>query len=138
MLAAHQQATREWWARREGFIVYTSRLVLNECRSGDAGAAAGRLAALTEIPLLEQLSGADDLIEGLMRDVPLPSKAAIDAAHIAVAAVHEIDYLLTWNCRHINNATLRARIEATCRAAGHRPPIICTPLQLLGTDQPDA
>jgi hypothetical protein len=62
--------------------------------------------------------------------VPLPEKAAADSLHIATAAVHGMQYLLTWNCTHIANATLRPRIEAVCRAAGYEPPLICTPEEL--------
>jgi hypothetical protein len=62
--------------------------------------------------------------------VPLPEKAAADALHIAIAAVHGMQYLLTWNCTHIANVALRPRIEAMCRAAGYEPPLISTPEQL--------
>jgi len=66
----------------------------------------------------------------LLRDVPLPPKAASDALHIATAAVHGMEYLLTWNCTHIANVTFRPQIEAVCRAAGYEPPLICTPEEL--------
>src|SRR5438309_11532938 len=74
--AAHQQITREWWARRDGFDLYSSRLVVQECQAGDAQAAADRLAALAGIPLLEQEAAMGELAEALVRDVPLPAKAA--------------------------------------------------------------
>ena len=63
--------------------------------------------------------------------LPLPPKAANDALHIAVAAVNGIEYLVTWNCTHIANATLRPQIEVICRRAGYEPPVICTPRELL-------
>lgn len=128
--AAHQQLTREWWARRKAFDLYASRLVVQECQAGDAQAAADRLAALAGVPLLEQGPEVAELAEALIRDVPLPEKAAADALHIATAAVHGVQYLLTWNCTHIANAALRPRIEAVCRAAGFEPPLICTPEEL--------
>lgn len=128
--AAHQQITREWWARRDEFELYTSRLVVQECQAGDARAAAERLAALAGIPLLEQETEVGELAEALLRGVPLPEKAAADALHIATAAVHGMLYLLTWNCKHIANVTLRPQIEAVCRAAGFEPPLICTPEEL--------
>jgi hypothetical protein len=127
---AHQQITREWWARRDGFDLYSSRLVVQECQAGDAQAAADRLAALAGIPLLEQGAEAAELAEALVRGVPLPEKAGADALHIATAAVHGMQYLLTWNCTHIANAVMRPRIEAVCRAAGFEPPLICTPEEL--------
>src|SRR5436190_15133790 len=73
--AAHQQITREWWARRDGFDLYLSRLVVQECQAGDPQAAADRLAALADIPLLEQVAEAVALAEALLRSVPLPEKA---------------------------------------------------------------
>ena len=128
--AAHQQITREWWARRDGFDLNSSRLVVQECQAGDEQAAADRLTALAGIPLLEQEGEVGKLAEALMRDVPLPEKAAADALHIATAAVHGMQYLLTWNCTHIANVALRPQIEAVCRAAGFEPPLICTPEEL--------
>lgn len=104
--------------------------MVKECQAGDAQAAADRLAALAGIPLLEQETEAAELAEALLRDVPLPSKAAADALHIATAAVHGMQYLLTWNCTHIANVALRPRIEAVCRAADFEPPLICTPEEL--------
>ena len=53
-----------------------------------------------------------------------------DAFHIGIAAAHQIEYLLTWNCKHIANATMRGTIEAICRSSGLTPPIICTPEEL--------
>src|SRR5439155_12006230 len=128
--AAHQQITREWWMRRDSFDLYSSRLVVQECEAGDTQAAADRLAALAGIPLLEQESEAGELADALLRDVPLPQKAAADALHIATAAVHGMQYLLTWNCTHIANVVFRPQIEAVCRAAGYEPPLICTPEEL--------
>jgi predicted nucleic acid-binding protein len=130
--AAHQQITREWWLKRGDYEVYSSRLVVQECREGDPKAAADRLAAMAGIPLLEQTAEAVTVAETLLRDVPLPAKSASDALHIAIAAAHRMNFLVTWNCTHIANATLRPRIEAACRTAGFDAPVICTPDELLG------
>jgi hypothetical protein len=128
--AAHQQITREWRARREAFDVYASTLVVQECRSGDPQAATDRLASLVGIPLLEMTSEATELAALLTSGVPLPARTVTDAFHVAIATVSGMDYLLTWNCTHIANATLRPRIERVCRAAGYDPPSICTPEEL--------
>lgn len=128
--AAHQQITREWWARRDEFELYSSRLVVQECQAGDAQAAAERLAGLAGLPLLEEDEATATLATALVREVPLPERATADALHIAIAAVNGMDYLLTWNCKHIANVTLRPQIEAVCRAAGFEPPLICTPEEL--------
>lgn len=135
--AGEQQVTRDWWARRTEFELRVSSLVLLECGAGDSDAAALRLAALDGVPVLAQTPEAETLADALLREVPLPAKAAADALHIAVAAVNGVAYLLTWNCTHIANATLRPRIEATCRQLGYEPPVICTPKELLGPgDEP--
>jgi hypothetical protein len=128
--AAHQQITQEWWHKRLSFDLYVSRLVIQECEAGDPLAAEARLAVLVGIPLLEQLDAVAELAEDLLKGVPLPPKAAADALHIASAAVHGMHYLLTWNCTHIANATLRAMIESVCREHGYEPPLICTPEEL--------
>lgn len=72
----------------------------------------------------------------LRRSVVQPEKATIDALHIAVASVHGMDYLVSWNCTHIANATMRGQIEAICRGAGFAPPVICTPLELVKEPTP--
>lgn len=133
--AAHQQLTREWWEkRREQFELFVSQVVLSECQSGDPIAASERMAVLNDLPLLEQTEEATRLAQSLLEQVPLPERAAVDALHIALAAIHGMDYLLTWNCTHIANATLREPIESICRASGYEPPAICTPEELLSEE----
>jgi predicted nucleic acid-binding protein len=129
--AAHQEVTYAWWTGRDAYSLYISQLVLDEAAAGDSSAAAQRLEALRDLPLLEITPEATELGRQLLRAAALPSKAAGDALHIALSAVHGINYLLTWNCTHIANATMRPRIEAICRATGFEPPIICTPLELV-------
>ena len=135
--AAHQQLTREWWAGRDKFDLYTSRVVVNECQAGDAQAAADRLAALSGISVLEVTTSALKLADDLIRTVPLPDVAATDALHIAIAAVEGMNHLLTWNCAHNADAILRPRIDAACRAAEHAPPLICTPQHFISGRQAD-
>ena len=131
---ADQQITAEWWARRETFDLFVSRLVRLECRAGDPLAARDRLSALETIPILEQNAEAEELANLLLSGVPLPAKAEADALHIAMAAVNGMNYLLTWNCTHIANAVLKPRIETICRANRYEPPLVCTPRQLRAED----
>ena len=104
--------------------------LLDEAAAGDEDAAASRLAALAEAAVIEVTEDAILLAEKLIAGGGLPVQARVDALHVAMAAVHGMDYLLTWNCRHIANATLRGKIEELCREAGFEPPTICTPLEL--------
>src|SRR5687767_6321564 len=100
--AAHQQITKEWWLdRREHFQIFTSQFVIDEVAAGDPEAAQNRLKVLEPFKLLEANEAVSELASGLIEKLVLPSKAARDAAHIAVASVHGMDFLLTWNCTHI-------------------------------------
>jgi hypothetical protein len=130
--AGHQQTTQDWWeTRRQEFDLFASQFVIDEASLGDPEAAARRLEALADVPLLEPGDNVYQLADQLVKQVPLPAKAAADSLHIAIATVNGMDYLLTWNCTHIANAALRARIEKVCRDAGYEPPVICTPEELL-------
>jgi predicted nucleic acid-binding protein len=112
--------------------LFVSQVVLDEVDAGDQRAAAKRAEFLATLPALDMPDGVADLAAALIKGVPIPSKAAADAAHIAVAAYHGIDFVLTWNLAHIANAELRRRIEAVCRACGYAAPILCTPDELMG------
>jgi len=130
--AAHQQTTREWWEqRRAEFDLFVSQIVVRECQGGDSVAAEKRLEAIRDLPLLEETAEAVSLAKSLLREVPLPEQAAVDALHIGISAVQGMNYLLTWNCSHIANASLRLRIESICREYGYEPPVICTHDELL-------
>jgi hypothetical protein len=129
--AAEQEVTREWWKARDRFELFVSAIVLDEVAAGDPAAAAQRIEALAGIQLLAMSQEAEALGALLLRQAALPPLAAIDSLHIALAAVHGMNYLLTWNCKHIANATMRGKIEEVCRAAGVEPPLICTPMELL-------
>lgn len=129
--AAHQQITVEWWGRRDRFDLFVSEAVLAEARKGDPAAAARRIGAAEGLQVLSATHDAQRLATALLEAAVMPEKAAIDAAHVAIATVHGLEFLLTWNCTHIANATMRPRIEAVCRQSGFQPPIICTPEELV-------
>ena len=129
---AHQQLTRRWWrTRRPQFDLYVSPLVIQEAGGGDPLRARRRLAALKATPVLDATSDAMQLAEALAQAGAVPTQAVVDATHIAIATVHGMTYLLTWNCAHIANATMRTRIEAICRSEGYEPPVLCTPEELM-------
>jgi predicted nucleic acid-binding protein len=107
IVAAHQQITKEWWrSRQDAFEIYVSQFVLDEAAAGDADAARERLDVLNDLPLLDIMEAVSRLALALLQAGAIPAKAARDAAHIAVSAVHGIDYLMTWNCAHIANAMI--------------------------------
>ena len=132
---AQQVTTRRWWdERRAHFELYTSQFVLDEAAAGDAVAAAERAAVLGDIELLLIAPEVEPLAAQLLAAGALPPKARVDALHVAVATVNGMEYLLTWNCRHLANATLWRKIEQTCVEAGYEPPTICTPYELMGVE----
>lgn len=132
VIAGHQQITHEWWdTRRESYELCISQLVRKEAEAGDAQAAQERLEVLEPMTVLETSDESLDLAKELINAGELPAKAADDALHIAVAAMNGIPYLLTWNCRHLANATMRPMIETVCAGKGVQAPIICTPEELL-------
>jgi predicted nucleic acid-binding protein len=134
VIAGHQQTTHEWWnGRRQSYELCVSEVVLEEAALGDPEAAQQRLEILSSMSLLQIAPEALSLAEALVQAGALPKQAAHDALHIAVAAVNGIPYLMTWNCRHLANATMRPVIESVCAAKGFKAPIICTPEELLGT-----
>jgi hypothetical protein len=112
--------------------VYISELVVRECGDGDKQAAEARLSAIADFPLLDLTEDCHDLAAFLVAQKAVPAEYPEDALHIAVGAVHGIDYLLTWNFKHINNAVRRTAIEKAVEMYGYACPVICTPEELTG------
>ena len=133
--SSRQQITREWWeTRRQFHQLFTSQLVLDEAAIGDSIKAAERLAILSRAMLLELTEAALDFTEDITQSHILPADAGVDAAHIAIATAHEMDILLTWNCRHIANAANQHALQRLASASGLRLPTLCTPDQLMEND----
>jgi predicted nucleic acid-binding protein len=131
VVAAHQQLTSDWWNNQSHhYNLFISQVVLDESRAGDKLEAAKRLAAIQDLPLLEVNEEVIRLAGKLVQSNAVPKKAVQDALHIAIACVNGMDYLLTWNCKHIANAKMRSKIDKVCRDAGYVPTIICTPEEL--------
>jgi predicted nucleic acid-binding protein len=132
IVAAHQQTTAEWWQRhRTDFELVASQLVVQEASAGDPEAAAARLRLLDGVELLAATDAALSLARELIEQRTVPRKAAEDALHIAIAVTNGVDYLLTWNYKHLANARMRTGIERVCRQQGFEPSIICSPEALL-------
>lgn len=128
---ANQNVTIEWWeTQRLNFDLLISEFVVAEASLGHPDAVKRRLEVIADLMELEATEEVRVLGQELIRRNALPAKAEIDAYHVAIATVHGIEYLLTWNCTHIANAHTRPKIEATCRELGYEPPIICTPQEL--------
>jgi len=130
---ARQQVTREWWEEtRQQFDAYISALVLEEAKGGDTSASEKRLEALAGMPVLKVSDEAENLAEILVSSGPIPEEHSEDALHIALATVNGMDFLLTWNFSHINNAQMKSKIIKVTERHGYECPIICSPDELLG------
>ena len=133
IIAGHQQITREWGAKRKGaFDIFISQLVVDEARAGDLVAARERLEAVKNFPLLDITDEVEVLASRILGSGVIPPKAATDAAHIAIAAVHGIEFLMTWNCVHLANAVIAKAVAKVCGRHGFPCPAICTPEELWG------
>jgi len=133
VVAAHQQITNEWWSeRRSDFECYVSQMVIDEASAGDPEEVRKRIDIINDLLVLEAAQEAEDLTNTLLAKRIVPPKAVGDAVHISIATVNEIDFMLTWNCKHLANAQIMRRISAVCQSAGYRMPLICTPEELMG------
>lgn len=131
IVAANQIATNRWWeTERSKFDLFISQAVLDEVQEGDPEAARRRLRLVEGIPLLDLNDEVVRIAELLALRAAIPRHAIADALHVATAAVHNVRYLLTWNCKHIAHAHARTLLESGCREAGLVPPAIATPLEL--------
>lgn len=136
LASAWQKATVDWWdTQRNRFENYISEIVIEEAGKGDPQASAKRLNALFDIPILSITDEVVELSEVILNEGVLPKKAIDDSLHISIATIHEIDYLITWNCRHIANAEIKPLIQNICRTNNYKCPEICTPIELMGVNQ---
>ena len=133
LAAAWQAATIDLWdEHRSRYQLFTSELTRQEASRGDATAAAKRLAALEGIRTLPYTDAVESLVDILIENNAVPEGSRNDAVHIAEAAVHSIDFLLTWNFRHLANAGAQRLIRTLCEGAGYSSPEVCTPFAMMG------
>lgn len=138
VMAARQLLTHQWWVHERGnYELVTSQYVIDEASAGEPVLAAERLQSLEGIPLLPLDSEIGEIAQEIMSRAILPPRATVDALHIAAVAHHRIEYLLTWNCRHIANARILPRIHEVLRDLKIPIPIICTPQEMVddGSDE---
>lgn len=133
-IAGHQISTIEMWNRLTEFEVYISEAVIEESLKGDRRQSELRLEAIKDFNALEVDDKSEALAALLLQKKAVPHNSPEDALHIAVAAVNSIDFIVTWNFKHINNPFMRDKIRLTVESAGYKCPVICSPEELLGED----
>lgn len=132
IVAGRQSVTRQWWPNATNrYRLFVSKVVADECGAGDPDAAKERLAVLDSLEFLATSPAVDELAWKLIAEFAVPNTEPRDAVHISLAAVNGLEYLVSWNFKHIVNPTTRSAIERVCRTAGFLPPIICTPDELM-------
>ena len=132
ILATHQQLTLEWWQDVRPLVdCSVSPFVIQEISRGDRSAAQKRLDAISDLPVLGGNPEIQALSQTYFTKIGLPEKARLDATHLAAATWHEMDYLLSWNCKHI----VTGRVQKTITEINHflelKTPILCTPEALM-------
>ena len=131
VIAAHQQITHDWWNRaKERFDLYISEAVLEEIRAGDPAVAAKRLEVVAGLPVLELRQDVRDLVRLYSDRLNFPAQAQADVLHIAFAVSYGLDYLVTWNCKHIANGYSIRRLLRVNQEIRRPTPIILTPEEL--------
>ena len=132
ILASWQRASQQLWedyADRFKFVI--SRIVHAEIQRGDPTAAQQRLETVSVLRILDTFPEADILAQRLLNAGAVPRNSLTDAQHIAIATVHGVEYLVSWNHKHIVNENKREHINQVCQEAGFQPITICTPIELM-------
>lgn len=133
LVSAHQRLSRRWWEhRRADFRFFVSEIVVAEIVRGDELAVKNRVEFLAGIESIDLNEASSTLAKSFLERSALPEKAAQDALHVAVAAVNGIDYLLSWNCKHIVNLEIYPGIQGIIEEGGYKAPRVCTPYELMG------
>lgn len=133
IVAGHQQITQEWWSEwRQHYDPYVSQVVVDEVKKGNTDMASKRLQVIDHVPILELDEESLFLAKQFIAKKSIPANAIEDAYHVAIATTHGIDYLLTWNCKHIANGIIRKKIRLISTSYGYETPVICTPEELMG------
>jgi hypothetical protein len=137
MVTAWRAATRHWWDTcRRGYELFTSPYVLAELELAPRGKGARAIALLNDVPLLKEPPGFEDVTAYYIEHRLMPKNAQGDAAHLALASMHHMDFLLTWNCRHLANANKVQHLSVLNARLALPVPVITTPLMLIPEDYP--
>ncbi|MBS3907146.1 MAG: type II toxin-antitoxin system VapC family toxin [Syntrophaceae bacterium] len=123
IVLAHQEITRQWWPMAiKRYDVYISEVVIEEAGFGDMESAKRRLEALKDFPHLELNDKVEEMAQIYMERLEIPEKSFRDAAHLAIASIHHIDYLVTWNCTHLANGEVIRKLMKINESFGVHTP----------------
>ncbi|MFM7788749.1 MAG: type II toxin-antitoxin system VapC family toxin [Microcystis panniformis] len=133
ILAANIKTTQDWWDEySSSLVLYVSEIVEDEASRGDSTIATQRQNLLQSLIFLDLTEEAIALAQEFLQQSNLPPKASNDALHMALATVYGLDYLLTWNCKHMANAQIQRKLSQISLELGYRLPFVCTPYEFIG------
>ena len=128
VVAARKEITRQWWEQsKPAYDCVLSQIVLDEIEAGDPTHAANRMNHASTLGVLALNQACLDLAQLYLDRGYVPKNEIRDALHIAVAVISKVDYLLTWNCKHIANAHALRQLRKFSENLGHEFPHVCTP-----------
>jgi hypothetical protein len=128
LIARRQKFTRKWWdEHRIRFRLYTSIFTFDEVSQGDPDAAKNRIESLKDVHELTLTDHVEEVAVEIIRLLQIPDKAMVDAYHLAICIVHQVAYLLTWNCKHLANPENQKILIEYGRYKDLHIPVICTP-----------
>lgn len=132
VVQARHIVTRQWWEKElPRFNAFISQIVHDELAAGDAQRAADRCRLVDEFPFLDVDEEVERVAAYYVENLAMPRRDMRDAFHLALASVHEVEYLVTWNFAHLANAAKRRHIEVLNRRLHLISPVICTPEELM-------
>ena len=136
VLLTHQEFTKQWWEScKDDYELFTSQETIDEANSGDPVYAKQRYEILETLQLLDPATEVEQLANEYFKYFNFPVKALRDAAHLAFAVYYELDYLLTWNCKYLANASIRSRLHRLNDSLGYKTPDVCTPEELIPVEE---
>jgi hypothetical protein len=136
IILGHQKLTIDWWRDyRLDFDLFSSQVVIDEIKKGDNAQAQKRMELMKEVKTLDFSPEVEELGMRYFTFFKLPERALFDAFHLAVAVFYEMDFLLTWNCKHLANANTRIRLLEYNNKAGLKIPDLCTPEELFPEEE---
>ena len=134
-LLYHQEIIKEWWEKyKDNYEMFISEIVYEEASKGDKKYSKMRLDILKTINVLDNDDEVERITETYLDYFSFPKKSIRDASHIAYAVFYKMDFLLTWNYRHLANAEMRSMLHRINNKLGYETPDVCTPLELVPPD----
>lgn len=130
-VAAWRAATRQWWAMASGvYRLVTSSFTILELERAPEPKRSDGLALLKAVEVLAVTAETREVAALYIQHRLMPSDADGDAAHLAAASLHRVDFLLTWNIQHLANANKFRHLHIINGRIGLPVPAIVTPLTL--------